>query len=50
VLSRQRDKLIALNQEERVGGDEDRAGLLLHQRCEGAVEVAFGAGAHDIEL
>jgi len=45
MACRQHDKLLAPAVEERRGGDEQRAGALSGEVCEGAREVAFGIGA-----
>ena len=29
---------------ERHAGNEERAGMMLHERCEGGIDLAFGAG------
>ena len=39
---RQRRKLLA--PAERHAGNEERTGMMLHERCEGGVDLAFGAG------
>src|SRR6266567_3661631 len=47
---RQRDELFAPAVEERIGADEERAGLQLEERAEGRVDLAFRAGLQDNEL
>ena len=50
MARRQRDELFAPADEERIGGDKERAGPLLDESCERRVDLAFGAGLQDMEL
>jgi hypothetical protein len=43
-------QLFAAAEQERIGGDEERARALLHDGCECSVEVRFAAGFQDMEL
>ena len=44
MARRQRDQLLALDDEEGVGADQEGVGALLHQGREGRFDFAFGAG------
>ena len=46
----QRHELLAPAGEERIGADDERAGLQLDEGGEGGVDLAFGAGLQDREL
>ena len=46
----QRHELLALADEERVGADDERAGMRLDRASESGVDLAFGAGLQDKEL
>ena len=46
----QRHELLAPADEERIGADDERAGLQLDEGCESGVDLAFGAGLQDREL
>ena len=50
MARRQRHELLAPAVEERIGADEERAGLQLDEGGEGGVDLAFGAGLQDMEL
>ena len=47
MARRQRDELLAPAVEERIGGEDERAGMQLHEGCESCVDLAFGAGLQD---
>ena len=46
----QRHELLAPAVEERIAGDDERAGMQLDEGGEGGVDLAFGAGLQDMEL
>ena len=50
MACRQRHELLVPAVEERLGADEERAGLQLDDGREGGVDLAFGAGFQDMEL
>jgi hypothetical protein len=50
MTCRQRDELLSPSAEERIRGDDDGAGVQLHEGGEGGVELAFGARLQDMEL
>ena len=49
MASHQPDEVIRPGEEEWAGGDKQRAGPLLDQRCNGRVDVALAAGSEDDE-
>jgi hypothetical protein len=49
MACRQHHELVAPAEEERFGGDDERAGMQLNERREGGVDLAFGAGLQDTE-
>src|SRR6266478_975364 len=44
MARRQLDELAASAEEERIGADDERAGLQLDEGCESGIDLAFGAG------
>ena len=50
MACRQRHELLAPAVEERIGADDERAGMQLDEGREGGVDLAFGAGLQDMEL
>ena len=50
MACRQRHELLAPAVEERIGADDERAGMQLDEGGEGGVDLAFGAGLQDREL
>jgi hypothetical protein len=34
----------------RIFPNEKRAGMMLHERCEGGIDLGFGSGLQDMEL
>jgi hypothetical protein len=49
MACRQRQELLAPAEEERVAGEDERAGMQLDEGCEGGVDLAFAAGLQDME-
>ncbi len=50
MACRQRHELLAPAVEERIGADDERAGMQLDEGGESGVDLAFGAGLQDMEL
>jgi hypothetical protein len=50
MARRQRHELVAPAGQERVGADDEPAGMELDEDCEGGVHLAFGASPQDMEL
>src|SRR5262249_14300459 len=50
VVCRERDDLVASGVEERIGGDHERAHLLLGDRYEGCLDLVFSAGPEKTKL
>src|SRR5262249_38827687 len=50
IVRRERRKLDAPAAEERVGGNEESVGPVAHERGEGRLDLAAGAGVDDLNL